>query len=275
MIMTAEHKPLDLDPQTAAFYRDVMERLAAASVPFLVGGAYAFEVYTDLGGRTKDLDIFMKPGDVKRALMALRRKGYEAAVHSPHWIAKVRDDGHVVDIIYNSGNGLCPVDDSWFDHAPPAEVLGQQVRLMPIEEMIWQKAYIQERERYDGADVMHLIRVHGRTLDWERLRDRFADNWPVLLAHLVLYDYVYPSERDRVPTSLIEELLRRLAPQVRHSIEERICNGTILSRAQYLPDVEEHGFVDGRLEQMGGGLSKRAVDFETERLRNEQALEES
>lgn len=262
--------PLDLDPRTAAFYRDVLEHLAEASVPFLLGGSYAFEVYTDLGGRTKDLDIFMKAGDVKRAVEMLRGKGYDAGVHSPHWIAKVRDDDQVVDIIYNSGNGLCPVDDAWFKHARPAEVLGQQVRLMPVEEMIWQKAFIQERERYDGADVMHLLRVHGRTLDWERLLERFGANWPVLLAHLVLYDYIYPSERERVPTSVLEELLRRLAPEIRHSLDERVCNGTILSRAQYLPDVEVQGFVDGRLQQIGGPLSRRAVQFETERLRSEQ-----
>lgn len=267
----AQIPPLDLDPRTAAFYRDVLEHLASAEVPFLLGGSYAFEVYTDLGGRTKDLDIFLRSRDVKRALAALTRVGYDAGVHSPHWIAKVREEDQVVDMIFNSGNGLCPVDDAWFEHARPAEVLGQQVRLMPVEEMIWQKAFIQERERYDGADVLHLMRVHGRTLDWERLLDRFGDNWPVLLAHLVLYDYVYPSERDRLPSFVLEDLLQRVAPSERHSIEERICNGTVLSRAQYLPDVEQLGFIDGRLQQIGGALSRRAVQFETERLRKELA----
>ncbi len=261
--------PFKLKPGTAAFYRHVMECLAEAKVPFLLGGTYAFEVYTDVGGATKDLDIFLKGSDLKAALEALEGCGYQTSVHSPHWIAKVRDGKEVVDLIFNSGNGMCPVDDAWFRHARPAEVLGQQVRIVPVEEMIWQKSFIQERERFDGADVLHLIRVHGRTLDWERLADRFGSNWPVLLAHLVLYDYVYPSLRDRVPTAVLDELIGRIGLAARSSIEERVCNGTVLSRAQYLPDVEELGFIDGRLKQIGGPLSRQAVRFETERLRRE------
>ena len=272
--MVAHAPALDLSPDTAAFYGDVMEALLEAKIDFLLGGAYAFEVYTDIGGRTKDLDMFIRERDVRRTLSAMRRRGYAAEVHSPHWIGKVHDGEHYVDFIYNSGNGICPVDDGWFEHARPSEVLGLQVQLAPIEEMIWQKAFIQERERYDGADVAHLIRVHGRTLDWERLIDRFDRHWPVLLAHLVLYDYIYPSERDRIPGSVLAELTDRLAPQLRNSIEERICNGTVLSRQQYLPDLELLGFIDGRLQSAGGKLTEEQVAFETKRLRKEQAGQE-
>jgi hypothetical protein len=28
-----------------------------------------------------------------------------------------------------------------------------------VEEMVWQKAFIMERERFDGADVVHLIQA--------------------------------------------------------------------------------------------------------------------
>ena len=261
--------PLDLAPDTAAFYRDVLETLTAARIPILLGGSYAFEVYTDIGGRTKDLDLFIAAADVRRTISAARRRGWSAEIHSRHWIGKIHDGEQFVDFIYNSGNGLCPVDAEWFTHARPSEVLGLQVQLAPIEEMIWQKAFIQERERYDGADVAHLIRVHGRTLDWERLVTRFGDHWPVLLAHLVLYDFIYPSERDRVPASILADLTGRLAPQLRQSIEEKICNGTVLSRAQYLVDIERLGFTDGRLDSAGGNLTAQEVEFESKRLRRE------
>lgn len=267
----ARAKLPDLLPDTAAFYRDVIETLLNARIPFLLGGAYAFEVYTDIGGRTKDLDLFIRAADVRRALSAARRRGWSAEIHSRHWIGKIHDREHFVDFIYNSGNGLCPIDDEWFDHARPSEVFGLPVQLAPIEEMIWQKSFIQERERYDGADVAHLIRVHGRTLDWERLIKRFDGHWPVLFAHLVLYDYIYPSERDRVPGSVLAQLSERLAPQLRQSIDEKICNGTFLSRQQYLVDVEQLGFIDGRLREAGGGLTAEDVAFETKRLRREQA----
>ena len=58
------------------------------------------------------------------------------------------------------------VDDLWFTHAAPGRVLGVPVLLCPPEEMIWSKAFIMERERYDGADVAHLILACGRELDW-------------------------------------------------------------------------------------------------------------
>ena len=66
-----------------------------------------------------------------------------------------------MDVIFNSGNGVARVDDLWFDHAPRTNVLGVIVRLSPAEEMIWSKAFIQERERFDGADVLHLLREVG------------------------------------------------------------------------------------------------------------------
>ena len=56
--------------------------------------------------------------------------------------------------------------------------------LSPPEEMIWSKAFVQERERYDGADVIHLLRELGPTLDWPRLLMRFGDRWRVLLSFI-------------------------------------------------------------------------------------------
>ena len=50
-----------------------------------------------------------------------------------------------------------------------------------------------ERERYDGADVAHIILAYGDRMDWRRLIDRFGRYWRVLLSHLVLYGFIYPS----------------------------------------------------------------------------------
>ena len=109
-------------------------------------------------------------------------------------------------MIHSSGNGLCPVDDAWFTHAVEAEVFGGPARLCPPEEILWQKAFIQERERFDGADVAHLIRACGRTMDWRRLLDRFGSHWPVLFGHLTLFRYIYPSEIDCIPPMVLREL---------------------------------------------------------------------
>ena len=83
----------------------------------------------------------------------------------------------------------------------PDESLGFPVRLMPIEEMIWSKAFLMERERFDGADVLHLVRARQKEINWPRLLSRFGEHWRVLLAHLVLFPYVYPNDPAPRPSS--------------------------------------------------------------------------
>ena len=72
-------------------------------------------------------------------------------------------------MIFSSGNGIAVVDEQWFEHATEGEVLGVQVLVAPPEESLWSKAFVMERERYDGADVAHIILAVGDRLDWRRL----------------------------------------------------------------------------------------------------------
>ncbi|HVR07930.1 MAG TPA: hypothetical protein VMW75_07755 [Thermoanaerobaculia bacterium] len=268
-----------LSPAAAAFYRHCMSVLEQAGIPFLVGGAYAFARYTGIVRHTKDFDLFILPGDFDAALAAPAAAGYEVERNFPHWLGKVHgEDGAFVDLIFGSGNGLTPVDERWFQHARRGVVLGVPVRLCPAEEMLWSKAFIMERERYDGADVAHLLHCCARELDWPRLLDRFGEHWRVLLSHLVLFDYIYPVNRAhpaqpssaaRVPPEVIETLVGRLLQETREMSPgnggagamaagaggpagaEALCRGTILSRAQYLFDLETHGYLDARLRPSG------------------------
>jgi hypothetical protein len=113
--------------------------------------------------------------------------------------------------------------------------------------MIWSKAFVMERERYDGADVLHLILARGQEMDWRRLLTRFENYRLVLLSHLVLFLYVYPSEAGRIPSWVWDELRADLEVERRASLHAaRICRGTMLSRGQYL-DALARGFHDARL----------------------------
>lgn len=249
-----------LEPGTRAFYRRAIAVMQDAQVPFLVCGAYAFEVYTGIARHTKDLDIFVRKQDCAQALRTFAAEGYTTELTFPHWLAKAYGGGDFVDIIFSSGNGLCPVDDSWFAHAVEAEVVGMPVKLCPPEEIIWQKAFVMERERFDGADVVHLLRALSRSLDWERLVKRFEAHWRVLLAHLVLHGYIYPTHRDDVPDAVLNELLGRLrddAPAGASTMP--LCHGPMLSREQYLPDLERWGYIDARLRPWGN-MSSEEID---------------
>jgi hypothetical protein len=135
--MLADAPPLEEhDPAGFRFYRDVLACLDREGVPFLVGGAYALGHYTGIVRHTKDLDLFTRPADAPRVLDLIKGCGYRTEMTFAHWLAKAFAEDDFVDVIFSSGNGMCPVDDGWFAHAPPARMLGHQVRLIPAEEMI-------------------------------------------------------------------------------------------------------------------------------------------
>jgi predicted nucleotidyltransferase len=239
----------EVAPHTAAFYRRALQLLVDAGVPFLVGGAFAHACFTGIRRSTKDLDLFIYRADYERVADLMRAEGWRAEMTYPHWLAKVHAGEDFIDLIFNSGNGVTPVDDRWFHDNAQADVLGVPVRVANMEDGLLSKAFIMERERYDGADIAHLLQSNAERLDWPGLLQRFGPHWRVLLAHLVLFGFVYPGERHRVPAWVMEKLVSRLAAETHRppSADPQVCAGTLLSREQYLHDVERLGYLDGRL----------------------------
>lgn len=241
-----------VETPSRAFYREAMEALTKAGVPFLVGGSFAFLHQSGIDRSTKDLDLFVRPEDIHKLLDACAAAGYEADLVHSHWLAKIRSKDAFIDVIFNSGNGMARVDDEWFAHSRVREVLGMEVRIAPAEETLWSKSFVMERERYDGADVAHIILMHGDKLDWRRVLDRFGPYWRILLAHLTLYGFIFPSARSKVPAWLMEDLLARLRDEVAApDAEDPVCYGTLLSWSQYLGDVLAGSFRDARIRPYG------------------------
>ena len=245
-----------LSSETREFYREAMQAFDEAKLPFLVGGAYAYARYTGIERHTKDFDVFVRPEDFDRALEVFARKGWRTDRTFSHWLGKGYRGEDFVDVIFSSGNAVARVDELWFEHSVAEEVLGYPTRLIPAEEMIWSKSFIMERERFDGADVSHVLHARARELDWNRLQRRFEPNggWRVLLAHLVLFGYIYPGDAALIPNPVIAALSDRLRRETENPASEtksRLCRGTILSRSQYLIDTLLWGYEDARLEPTG------------------------
>lgn len=242
--------PAAVEPEERAFYVGVLRDLNATGIPYLVGGAYALKRHAGIERHTKDLDLFVEAEDRERIMAALAARGCRTEATFPHWLGKAYCGAHFIDVIHNAGNGVAGVDRQWFAHAVEEEVFGVPVRLVPAVEMIWQKCFIMERERFDGADVAHLIRAGGPTLDWQRLLDRFGvRDARVLLAHVVLFGFIYPAERDAIPGWVVDSLWAHVADEPRAA--GRVCRGTFLSREQYLVDLERWGYRDARLAPEG------------------------
>jgi hypothetical protein len=246
-------------PDTNAFYRRTLHVLSDAGVPFLVGGSHAFLEYTGIVRPTKDFDLFLRKADIERAMEALRAGGYRTELTFPHWLGKAWQHEDFVDLVFNSGNGICTVDDGWFDHAVETQVLGMPVKIVPCEELLWQKSFVMERERFDGADIMHILRARAGQLDWGRLSDRYADRWPLLYTYLIMFTFVYPSEIHLLPSSVLDDFAQRFAALRTTAGVEKVCRGTLVSRAQYLIDIGQYGFSDARLVPRGGMSPEDAI----------------
>jgi hypothetical protein len=254
--------PLLTTPAKAELYRNALDMLNRSGVPYTVGGTYAFQYYAGISRSTKDFDIFARARDVQRVLDVLTRTGFKTEMAFTHWLAKAHHGDKFIDVIFSSGNGVAEVDDEWFAHAVDETVLGVPVKLTPAEEMIWSKAMIMERERYDGADVAHLLRHCCGLVNWDRLVHRFAGNWRILLSHLVLFGFIYPGERSLVPSVVMKDLVNRLLGELEvPTRDSKVCQGTLLSRAQSLVDVDDWGYEDARLIPRGTMTEEQIAEW--------------
>ncbi|MGC4001267.1 MAG: hypothetical protein QM767_28925 [Anaeromyxobacter sp.] len=225
---------------------DALRALAGSHVPFLVAGAYAFFEYTGIFRDTKDLDLFLRERDLEDAFRVLEGAGFRTELTDPGWIGKAWRGEWFVDLIFSSGNGVAVVDDAWFENARPGRVMDVPVLLAPPEEMIWSKGFVLERERYDGADVNHLLHACGEHMDWARLLRRFDRYWEVLFSHLLLYTFAFPASRTVVPAWVMDHLARRTLDA--HAAGDHpldMCRGPLMSRVQYQHDLDS-GLVNGR-----------------------------
>jgi len=224
------------------FYKEALLHLQESGVPFMLGGAFAMFHYTGIYRDTKDLDIFCAPADYPAILKLFAAKeGYRTELTDVRWLAKVFKGEYFVDIIFASPANIFHMDDSWFARAPEAEFVGVKVKLLPPEELIYCKIYVQNRERFDGADINHIILKYGKELNWQHLLTRLDQHWHLLLSQLVNFQFVYPADhRDIVPKWLLDELIRRaqeqyeLPPPV-----ERVCRGPMIDQTQYQVDVKD------------------------------------
>ena len=151
MIVTEEQRK-----EAHAFYKEALDLLTESGVPFMLGGAFAMFHHTGIYRDTKDLDIFCKASDYPHILKFFAEKGYRTDLYDVRWLAKVHHGDYFIDIIFDTVNNICRVDDSWLEYAPTARFVGVDVSLLAPEELVFCKLYVLNRERYDGADVNHV-----------------------------------------------------------------------------------------------------------------------
>lgn len=222
------------------FYISVLKDLQAEHMSFMLGGGFAMYHYTGIERDLKDLDIFCKPSEYPKILKALSEKGYQTELTDVRWLAKIFNGVHYIDLIFDTVNNICTVDDSWYLNATEGDYEGLTVKFLPAEELIWCKLYVQNRERYDGADINHMLLKKGADLDWKRLLFRIDPHWHLLLSQLLIFQFVYPADYHKiVPKWLFDELMDRAKAQydIPQALE-KVCRGPIIDQTQYETDIK-------------------------------------
>jgi Nucleotidyl transferase of unknown function (DUF2204) len=225
-------------------YIEVLSLVTAHHVPFAVSGAFALHQHTGIWRNTKDLDLFLAHQDVPRALAALSTKGFKTEVCDPVWLCKAHRGDFFVDLITGMSNATITVQRDWIDRARNAEVLGVSVKVLAAEELIASKLFVTRRERFDGADIAHIIHGTAGKLDWARILDLLGEHWMVLLWVLVLYQYVYPAHSEFVPRTLWNDLLSRLRNELDNPNPRAVFRGSLIDDKMFAIDVREWGMAN-------------------------------
>jgi hypothetical protein len=191
-------------------YHRVIREARSAGVHLAFGGAFATAVYTGHLRNTKDFDFYVLPDQRDAMVEATRRAGlhdhYDREPYDRAWIYRASTDGIIVDTIWAMANLRTRVDQRWISAGPVVALRGELLRAIPIEDLIWSKLYVLQRERCDWGDVLNLIDSRPDVIEWEPLLDRMGEDTPLLAGALSVYAWLAPDRVSRIPGTVWERL---------------------------------------------------------------------
>lgn len=256
--------PPPLPEEAATLYREVLLAMNEDEIPYAVAGAFALQKYTGIWRLTKDLDLFIKPESVPTALESLKRHNFWCETLDPVWLSKAHCGEYFVDLISGMSNAVIMVDDSWMARTQPAQIAGVQSQIICPEDLIASKLFVIRKERFDGADIAHILyRTRGR-LDWGRIVELAGEHWEILLWALILFRYIYPAHTDFVPAGIWRDLLCRYMQLVERPPEPAPFRGSLVDENMFSIDLKEWGLENllesyrrRQLEKLSGGLKQQ------------------
>jgi len=234
----------ELHADQERLYQDVLRLLVEYRIPHAVSGAFALQEHTGVRRPTKDLDIFLIADTAVLALDILSKYGFRCEVCDPVWLAKAHRDDFFVDFITGMSNAALTVTDSWITRARPAVILGVSTRILAAEELLASKMFVVRRERFDGADIAHIIYGTRGQLDWSRILELAGAHWEMLLWTLVLFRYIYPAQSHYVPLPVWTQLVNRLMLRLLNPDPSARFRGSLVDENMFAIDVKEWGLDD-------------------------------
>jgi hypothetical protein len=211
-----------------SIYSRVIRDARSHSIPFALGGAFAFGAYTGRWRNTKDLDFYVQPRDREAMLDVLARNGlsdyYTQLPYDRRWIYRSFVDHIIIDVIWSMANQRAQVDEVWITGGREVAVNGESVRVIPAEELIWAKMYVLQHDRCDWPDVLNVIHAVGPDLNWNHLLDRLGDDRQLLQSILALFAWVAPGRARALPAWLWERVELKAPASAPDTVDQRSVN---------------------------------------------------
>jgi hypothetical protein len=147
--------------------------LRGADVEFLLGGSLAS--WARGGPETRhDLDLVVKPEDVERALQALQEAGMKPEDPPEEWLVKAWDGDTLIDLIHHP-KGI-PVDDALIARGEVMSVLGMEMRVMALEDVLVTKLMALSEHSLRYESLLAISRALRERVDWDDVRARTCES---------------------------------------------------------------------------------------------------
>ncbi|MBE2320483.1 nucleotidyltransferase [Solirubrobacter sp. CPCC 204708] len=147
--------------------------LREADVPFLLGGSLAS--WARGGPETRhDLDLMLKPEDIDRAVEALGAAGMRFEDPPEEWLVKVWDGETLVDLIHHPKG--TPVDDALIERGEVMSVLGMEMRVMALEDVLVTKLMALDEHSLRYESLLAISRALRERIDWKDVRARTTES---------------------------------------------------------------------------------------------------
>jgi hypothetical protein len=124
---------------------------------------------------------------------------FDRAPYDPAWIYRGYDEGNIVDLIWAMANHSTFVDESWLRPIQHIRIHGLLLPLVPVEELIFSKLYVLQRERCDWPDLFNIVYRQAAWLDWKRMLELVGADTPLLGAMMRVYAWLCPEPASELP----------------------------------------------------------------------------
>ena len=220
--------------QQWAVYLDAIRATRKTGTRFLLGGAFGLARYTGRWRNTKDLDFFVLKTEKYKVIDALTKIVFEdyfpKLEYDRGWIYRAARDEVIVDTIWQTPNRRSEVDEQWFPRSRKIILKGEELEVIPAEELLAIKLYVLQRDRCDWPDLINLLYTTADSVDWDHVIGRMNNDLQLLVGLLHVFNWVAPSKAAGIPAR----------------IRERFSLEPITSAALAAPEQERVRLVDSR-----------------------------